>query len=115
MNKCYDFLSKDYQCAEEKINCIFAEDVNRHYKQKRYGIKSCKKDLDEQKLWDLQQLFMYDLQMDLSCFDLNTYRNELYINNDLLTENTNHFTQDFKLQAIKVCNISNLIEKINSL
>jgi hypothetical protein len=115
VNICYDSLEKDYTCEEIKINCIFAGDVIRMYKEKRYGIKSCKKDLDEKHLWDLQQLLAYSLQMDLDSFDKNTYRNRIYLEELAREQNANGCLADFKIQNLEICNISDLIEKINSL
>lgn len=115
MNICYDSIEKDYTCEEVKINCLFAGDVLRMYKQKRYGIKSCKKDFDENKLWDLQQLLAYNLQMDLDSFDKNTYRNRIYLEQQALDGNASGCLPDYKIQNLEICNISNLIEKINSL
>lgn len=115
MNICYDSLEKDYTCEEVKLNCLFAEDVLRDYKNKRYGLKRCKPDLDEQHLWDLQQLFAYILQTDLDSFDKNTYRNRIYIEEQLREQNANGCLADFKIQNLSICNISDLVEKINSL
>lgn len=115
MINCYDSLQTDFSCELVKINCLFSEDVLRHYKQKRYGIKSCKPDLDEDYLWDLQQLFEYVLQTDLDSFDKNTYRNTIYIENYLKEQNANGCIPDYKIQNLSICNISDILEKINSL
>ena len=115
MNNCYDKYNTGYGCEITKINCLFANDVTRHYKSKRYGIKSCKTDLDENELWDLKQLLDYITSMDLDSFDKNTYRNKLYLEERLNELNGKGCLSDFKIYNLKVCNVSDLVEKINSL
>lgn len=115
MINCYDSSDNRFVCEQVKINCLFADDVLRHYKEKRYGIKSCKPDMDEQYLWDLQQLFMYVLKTDLDSFDVNTYKNKLYIEEQLKELNAKGEIPDLVIQNLDICNISDILEKINSL
>jgi len=115
VKNCYNSVDNPYNCEQTKINCLFANDVTRHYKSKRYGIKSCKKDLNEAELWDLKQLFDHILTMDLHSFDKNTFRNKLYLEDRLNELNGKGCISDFKILTLQVCNISDIVEKINSL
>jgi hypothetical protein len=115
MNKCYDSVDNTYICEEVKINCLFADEVYKSYKMKRYGIKSCKKKYDENLLWDLKHLLTFNLNNHIDIFSKNTYRNKLYVEKYVLEQNSKGLIPDYQVNSLNVCNISNLIEKINSL
>lgn len=85
------------------------------YKNKRYGIKSCKKDLNNDYLWDLKQLLEFNISSDLGSYDSNLYRNKLYLENWLKDLNSRDCLPDSKIQTLDICNITKLIEKINLL
>ena len=114
MNKCHDSVSRRFACEEERLFCAFTDEVNREYKEKRYGIKSCKNDRDEGYLWDITQLFSYVVQTDLDGFDKNTFRNKMYMEDRLKEMNGNACLPDYRLQNLNICNISSLLETINS-
>jgi hypothetical protein len=111
MNKCYDSLGEGFLCQLEKIQCLFADQVYDHYISRRYGIAPCSKVYNLQELGDLRELMLYNESLDLSCYDLNTYRNTLAGGHTCQED----CTLDFKLLSAQVCNISPLIEKINAL
>lgn len=104
-----------FLCEQIKINCLFACEVVKDYKNKRYGIKSCKKDLDNDYLQDLKLLLEYNVSTNLSSFDKNLYRNKLYLEEWLKELNNKECLPDYKLQSLGTCNISELLEKINLL
>ncbi len=112
--KCLN-VKTPYGCEQQKINCLFAEDVMNQYKQKRYGIKPCCNNLDEQYFWDLKQLLEYNISLDLSSYDRNTYRNKLYLEQRLKDLNDKDCLPDIKVKTLEICNISELIEQINLL
>lgn len=114
MRNCYNTVENDYVCEQIKINCLYADSVLSDYKIKRYGIKSCKSIHNKEEIEDLYLLLNYVLQMDLDSFDKNTYRNKLYLEERLNDLNGKGCLSDFKILNTKICNISDLIEQINS-
>jgi hypothetical protein len=108
-------IKREFACEQLKINCLFACEVEKDYVKKRFGVKSCKADLDNNYLWDLLQLFNYNTSTDLSYLDNNTYRNKLYLDGWFKEMNGKDCVSDFKVQHLDTCNMSELIEKINLL
>lgn len=115
MIKCYDSVDNSYICEEIKLKCLFADEVYKSYKMKRFGLKSCKKRYDENVLNDYITLLSYNLNNHLDLFTKNTYRNKLYIESHLLEQNAKGNVKDYQVNSLNICNISDLIEKINSL
>jgi hypothetical protein len=109
LNKCYDSLGAAFACQYEKIICLTAAKGYSLYKERRFGVKTCKPAYDMDMLSDLLSLMEYSELLDLSLFSSNTYRN---IKDQSCIENEGC---GFELETLKVCNISTLIEKINSL
>lgn len=110
--KCYDSKDDKFICQLQKIKCLFADKVNQIYMQERFGVNLCALLPDLTKLSDLKDLMEYISTMDLSHFTSNTYRNHIIIDDELLDSDC---LSDFSTESLRVCNISNLIEKINSL
>lgn len=114
MNKCYDSLGEAFVCQLEKISCLFASCIYRQYKEKRYGISSCSPLCSTTQLQELKELMEWNELLDLSQFDYNTYRN--YLNQSKLQQLVDGGqVAPTALESLNVCNISNLIEKINTL
>lgn len=115
MNKCYDSLDEFFVCQLQKIKCRFADCIYDQYKQKRYGMAPCKDRCSNiSQLSDLKELMEYNELLDLSQFDYNTYRNHLN-ETSILEAATNKCISPHAVETLSVCNISNLVEKINTL
>lgn len=110
---CYDSSSDKFICSLQKLNCVFADQVYSEYKKKRYGIKTCNTTKDVSSLKELADYIM--TTMDLSGFSDNTYRNEIINNNCLQYNIDNGCASEFHAKSLEICNVSNIIEKINSL
>lgn len=115
MISCYDNTDESFKCQLKKIKCLFADKIYSNYNEIRYGVKSCKNLYSVLQLTDLKDLMEYIDTMDLTGFSRNTYRNSLINNCQLLEMATDGCIPDFAVETLKVCNISTLIEKINSL
>lgn len=114
MNPCFETSENRFLCEEIKIKCAFSESVYKDYKKKRFGITSCKPGNSEE-YWDLMQLLDYNLNNSLQFFDKNTYRNELYVNESLKGLVSQNQLKEYFIKTLQVCNISKILEKINSL
>jgi len=57
----------------------------------------------------------YNESLDLSLYTSNTYRNNLLVDPALLEMSKSGCIPEFAVETQKVCNISNLVEKINTL
>ncbi len=115
MNRCYDSLDERFVCQLKKIKCAFACAVFAAYKEKRYGIAPCVAPKDQQQMADLLALMEYTEMLDISQFDYNTFRNSLYKDDMITRMVTDHCLPSFSMQTLEVCNISNILETINSL
>ena len=87
-------------CEQQKINSLFACEVLKDYKKNRYGIKSCKKDLDNSYVEDLLTLLSFNINGDVSMFDKNLYKNKLYLEDWLKEMNANGCISDFKILSL---------------
>lgn len=115
MKSCYESLTDSFTCQLKKIKCLFADNVFSKFREAHYGIQSCRKTIPLQQLTDLKELMEYTSLMDLSGFSSNTYANALIEDQVLLNQAKNGCISEFSVETLKVCNVSNLIEKINSL
>lgn len=115
MRSCYDNTDDRFTCQLQKIKCLYAERVYDDYRQSRYGIGSCNNEPDLEEVSDIKELIEYIDTMDISGFSSNTYRNTVINNKSLLGMSKTGCIPDFAVETLKVCNISNLLEKINSL
>lgn len=115
MVSCYDNTDDQFKCQLRKIKCLFADRIYTNYKEVRYGIRPCNELYTLMELSDLKDLMEYISTMDLSNFDLNTYKNSLIYNEMLLKMASDGCIPEFAVETLQVCNISTLIEKINSL
>lgn len=115
MISCYDTIDDKFTCQLQKIKCAFADRVFADYRQLRYGIKSCDIKYSIELLSDLKELMEYIESTDISGFDQNTYRNRILTNDTLQEQVNNGCIPPFMVETLKICNLSNLIEKINSL
>lgn len=115
MNTCYDNIDETFVCQLQKIKCLFSDQVYSNYNDTRFGIKSCKSLYPLLQLSDLKDLLEYIETMDISRYSPNTYRNSLSENQSLESQAKAGCIPSFAIETLKVCNLSNLIEKINSL
>lgn len=115
MIHCYESVDDRFVCQLQKIKCLFADRVYTNLKEIKYGIRPCKPMYSVIQLSDLKELMEYISSMDISGFDKNTYRNEIINENQLLNMVNAGCIPAFAVETLKVCNISSLLEKINSL
>lgn len=112
MRNCYESTDNPFMCQLKKIKCLFADTVYAKYKEERFGISTCKPTLSMDKASDLKELMEHIYSTDISGFDTNTYRNTIEVEEGLLDSSC---ISEFATENLHICNISNLIEKINSL
>lgn len=115
MVSCYESLDNGLECQLKKIKCLFADRIYSNFKEIKYGIRPCKEMYSVLFLSDMKELLEYIYSMDLSNFDKNTYKNLILNNDQLLQMAKDGCIPEFAVETLKVCNISTLIEKINSL
>lgn len=115
MKNCYDNIDETFICQLQKIKCLFADRVYSEYKDVRFGIKTCKTSPSLLQLSDLKELIEYIYTMDISNYGQNTYRNAIIEEGTLQAMVNDGCIPAFAVETLKVCNISNLIEKINTL
>jgi hypothetical protein len=115
MLSCYDSVNDLFVCELQKIKCLFSEEIYNSYKQQRYGIKTCSGPADPDELSDIRELMEYIMTMDISGLSGNTYRNQIINDLTIEAEVKGKCAPDFMAEALRVCNISKIIEKINTL